>query len=503
MLRGFQRFSIPRQIGSFRPSLTKAFDDEKQNKPVTQMPNVQTKRHYGELLTEPLFIGGLVTTALSSVGLVAFTLNRYRISKPDEYLVRTGLGIRDMIVSKQGYQWPFQTYQFIKMHPSNYSFDLQAMSSEKMEFILPGVFTIGPKNDIKSIENYVRYLRNEQDQTHLDHLVKGIIEGETRMQSASMTIEDIFNNRKAFKDILIKNVQDELSQFGLQIYNANIKELQDSPGSEYFSFLRQKKRSEAENRAKVDVSEAKKVGDIGQKEREADTRQQIAQYEAETVLRENERTQDIEKSNADLNVVKADARRKALLSNIEADNAALIRETELQKELEFRRIAMETERRRATELSKAQVMAETHIKDAEGIATALRLKADSELYAKQKEAEGILAVYNAQSSGVDKLISSFGGNSSSLIQYLMMDKGLYERLAQTNATAIQGLNPKITIWSTGSGKDDANGYGKPIADVLKMLPPLVSTIHDQTGIKPPSWMIDVPSDGTTKSTVAT
>uniref|UniRef100_A0A6B2L568 Band 7 domain-containing protein n=1 Tax=Arcella intermedia TaxID=1963864 RepID=A0A6B2L568_9EUKA len=400
------------------------------------------------------------------------------------------MAISDMIVSKQGYQWPFQTYQFIKMHPTNYSFDLQAMSSEKMEFILPGVFTIGPQDDPKSIMKYVKFLRSDQSQNQIDTLVKGILEGETRIQSAQMTIEQIFNDRKAFKEVLVKNVQEELNQFGLRIYNANIKELQDSPGSEYFSFLRQKKRSEAENRAKVDVAEAKKVGDVGQKEREAVTRQQIAHYEAETVLRENERRQDIAKSDADLAVVRAAALQKTQVANIEAENAAKIREAELQKDVEQRRIAMETEKLRAKELSKAQVTAETMIKEAEGTATSLRLKAEAELYAKQKEAEGILAVYNAQSSGVENLIGSFGGNPASLIQYLMIDKGLYERLAKTNAAAIQGLNPKITIWSTG--QDASEGYAKPIADVLKMVPPLVSTIHDQTGIKPPSFLLDLP-----------
>lgn len=56
-----------------------------------------------------------------------------------------------------------------------------------------------------------------------------------RILSAQLTVEQIFNDRKAFKETIITNVQEELELFGLQIYNANIKELQDSPGSEYFS----------------------------------------------------------------------------------------------------------------------------------------------------------------------------------------------------------------------------------------------------------------------------
>ncbi len=454
-------------------------------------------------LMDPVVASTIVASASSVGGLIYFTMNRYRISKPDEYLVRTGLGISDISVSKQGYQFPFQTYMFVPLHPTNYSFDLEAMSSEKMQFVLPGSFTIGPKDDKEAIKKYVKLLlmsaSNGASQERIDNLVKGIIEGETRLQSAQMTIEQIFNDRKAFKEILIKNVQEELDQFGLFIYNANIKELCDSKGSEYFSFLRQKKRSEAENRAKIDIAEAKKTGDIGQKEKESTTRQQVATYEAETVLRENERKQDIEKSNAELAVIQAEASRKREIAQIEAINAAKIREAELQREVEQKRISMETEKLRASDMSKTQVYAEMEIKKAEGLATAMRLKAEAELYAKQKEAEGIRAVLEAQSSGVDKLIASFGGNRDGLIQYLMVDKGLYEKLAEKNAEAIRGLQPKIVSWVTSHDSSDSSSVAKPIADIFKMLPPLLTTINDQTGIKPADWLMQLPKNDSTQS----
>jgi len=463
------------------------------------MPITQ-KRNYYITPDDLTMLTSLTASAVPIIGASAFVYNRYRVSRPDEYLVRTGLFIEDMEIGKQGFQWPFQTYKYISMHPVNYTFELQAMSIEKMEFVLPGVFTIGPKDDISSLMKYVKLLPTSDDRdrdqpeqkSRIDALIKGVLEGETRSLAAQMKIEEIFNDRKAFKEILIKNVQNEMDQFGLQIYNANVKEMTDSVGSEYFSFLRQKKRSEAENRAKVDVSEAKKVGDIGQKEREATTRQQVAAFEAETVLQENKRRQDIELSKAELAVVHAAASQKTQLANIEAEKTAQIREAELQKEVEQRRIAMETEKLRASDLSHAQVHAEINMKEAEGKAKALEIEAIAKLFAKQKEADGILAVYNAQSAGIEKLIESFGGNTDSLMRYIMLDKGLYEKLAQTNAAAIQGLNPKITIWSGMDSNGSGSGsYAKNIADVLKMVPPLVSTIHDQTGIKPPGWMVDM------------
>jgi len=100
--------------------------------------------------------------------------------------------------------------------------------------------------------------------------------------------------------------------------------------------------SEAENNAKVDVAEAKKFGDIGQKEREAITRQQIVQYESDTIRKENERKQEIETSNAELEIVKADAYKRQTIARIESEKATQIRDAELQKEVESKRISMET-----------------------------------------------------------------------------------------------------------------------------------------------------------------
>lgn len=448
----------------------------------------------------------IATTVVGGIAFTAFTAYRYKISSPDQYLVRTGLGIKDMIISKKGFQWPFQKFSYIDMHPRNYSFNLHAMSNQKMEFILPGVFTIGPRDDPEALANYARYLLDDRkmtttnedgeevvqtalDTSRVDALIEGVIEGETRVLAAMMTIEEIFNDRAAFKSRIIKNVQDELDQFGLQIFNANIKELQDAPGSEYFQYMRQQTRSEAESKSLIDIAEAKRKADIGQKEREADSRIKIASFEAAAVEKENENRQLIAKSNAELGAIEAEAKRRIDIANIEARAAANSRDAELQKEVEQRKIAQETEALRAKDYTRTQVTAEMAAKEAEGVANAIRLRAEAELYQQEQHARGVLAVYNAQSEGINNMIASFGGNRDALIQYLMLDKNVYVDLAKENAQAIQGLNPKITVWKTGG--DDKKD---PIRDVLQMVPPLVSTIHDQTGIKPGKWLMEIPEN---------
>lgn len=72
-------------------------------------------------------------------------------------------------------------------------------------------------------------------------------------------------------------------------------------------------------------------------------------------------------------------------------------------------------------------------------------RAEAELIRQQKEAAGLSAMAGAYAD----LSHAFGGPAG-LIQYLMIEKGVYTELAKANADAVRGLNPKMTIWNTGS-----------------------------------------------------
>lgn len=458
-----------------------------------------TKRNFGTTA-----VGVVMSSSVGVASIATFAFYRFKVAPSDKYLVMTGLGIKDIKITKKGFQWPFQTYKYLNMRPNNYTFHLNAMSNEKMEFILPGVFTIGPKDEIASLENYSRYLledRDPNDPHSLDELVRGIIEGETRSLSAQMTIEDIFKDRVVFKETIIDNVQKELDQFGLKIFNANIKELEDAKGSEYFQFMRQKTRSEAEGKAIIDTSEARKKADIGKKEREIISRMEIAKFEAQAVEVENLSKQNIANSCADLNIVAADAEKRTNIAKIEAEKAALKREAELQKEVEEKNILQEIERLRALNMSKAHVDAEILIRNAEGVRES-KIKesegdkesminiANARLYEGQKEAEVILAKYQAQADGLNNLVSSFNGDADMLVKYLMLDKGVLSQLIDGAAKAIKDSNPKITVtnWNTSSdGKND--DPTATIRNLGQMMPPLLDTIYKQTGMRPADWLV--------------
>jgi flotillin len=52
------------------------------------------------------------------------------------------------------------------------------------------------------------------DKKNMEELILGIVEGETRLIAASLTMEEIFKDRKLFKETVIENIAAELAQFG-------------------------------------------------------------------------------------------------------------------------------------------------------------------------------------------------------------------------------------------------------------------------------------------------
>ncbi|CAH1759066.1 8903_t:CDS:2, partial [Entrophospora sp. SA101] len=407
---------------------------------------------------------------------------------PNQYLVKTGAFIDDVKLCKKAWIFPNQRSMFFDITPANYTLQLQAMTAEKLEFNLPAVFTIGPKDEKSSLERYAKLLAaHDKSSDHVKDLVRGIIEGETRVIAAAMTMEEIFRERKGFKEEVIKSVQAELDQFGLFIYNANVKQLQDTQGSEYFAYMRMKTHEGAVNQAKVDVAEAKYKGDVGAKDREGSTRRETSKIEAETVLVEKERQVAIAQAEMNLNTKKAEYNKQTKIAEIEAAQAAKKREAELQKEVEERRLLSETERLRVQYVSKAKAEFEANKANSDAKLYTAQKEAEAELYKKQKEAEGVLALYNSQAEGVKNLMQAFDGDTQSAIQYIMIQRDTFQQLAKENALAVQGLNPKITVWNTG-GESSAQSFNNPISNIFQSLPPLLSTIQDQTGIKPPNWI---------------
>jgi flotillin len=370
------------------------------------------------------------------------------------------------------------------------------MTIEKLQFSLPAVFTIGPEDKLSSLKKYALLLSGKTGhqpstrpiaatddlntpttRNHVQDIVKGIIEGETRVIVSSMTMEEIFKERQIFKSKVISNVQNELEQFGLKIYNANVKELQDTKGSEYFAFLSRKAHEGALNQAKIDVAEARMRGEIGEAEKKGRTKQEISKIDAETAVLETKRKAEKAKADSELLNRQTELDSQVEMGKIIAKRQTESRDAELQKQVETKRAETELERLRAKQVTKSKVERESaqeqadalyysSTKAAEGRLYEEKMEADARFYRSCKDADAMFNTKKREAEGVMEMAKAYGalidvlGGPDAFLQWKMIETGMYERLALANGQAIQGLQPKITTWNTGdgaSGSGDAMG----------------------------------------------
>lgn len=411
------------------------------------------------------------TAGLTAVGVGAFIAKRYHVCKPEQFMVRTGLGIKDMAISKHGIQWPFQQFTMINMSPITYKFDLHNMSKEKVEFKLPVVFTVGPQDPRVDLEGFKSYARimNDLGENELRNTIGGMIEGETRGLTAQMTIEEMFSRKDIFRETVVEKIGSDLGDLGMRIFNGNIQEMTDyNEQNKYFEYRKQRAIQTANYQAQVEVAEAKKDGEIGVAAREGEIRKQTAEIERDAKVAENERNKVVAASNAELKVVEAESERSAEMAEVEARMKVAEREAELQREVEIKRLEQNTQAQRADLVAAALAQAE-----------AKERLADADLYQESKRAEGVRQVYQAQADGMTELLKATSGDAELAKFYLGVNSNLYPQLAKEAANAVRGLQPKMHVWNTGS--DNTNST-KPILDLVQSFAPMMDGLKDQLSL---------------------
>ena len=135
------------------------------------------------------------------------------------------------------------------------------------------------------------------------------------------------------------------------------------------------------------------------------------------------------------------------------------------------------------------------LKMAEAEAAATKTKADAHFYAKSKEADGIKAILEATATGLGKVYDISQSNPELASFYLALEKGVFNNdglfsvIADKQAMAIRGLEPKINIWSTGQNSS-GNNFTDVMTDLAKSVPPIIDAIQQQTQIKLPKFFVD-------------
>lgn len=438
------------------------------------------------------------------VSTFVFLASRYKRCPSDMILVvygKVGEGQSSKCIHGGGtLVWPLiQDYAFMSLTPMTINIPLQnALSMQNIRINVPSTFTVGISTDNSIMNNAAERLLNLPT-SKIEDMAKEIIFGQLRLTVASLTIEQINQDRESFLEAVRKNVEPELNKIGLYLINVNITDITDE--SIYIESIGKKAASEAINKAIVDVAEQEKLGAIGQavankekeirvaenvaesekgkKRAEADRRVFVQQQEAEAIKGENMAKADIASADAELAMKQAAALKLGEVAKREA-------QVEIQKaqyKAEQERLNAEEVVKKEIEKRKIEIAAEA---EAEKIRREAKGQADAILLKYEAEAKGIRQVLDSKAAGYLELVKSCNGDARSVATLLMTEK--IEHIVNMQVEAIRNIKiDKVTVWDSAGGDKGGSSTASFLASLIKSLPPL-QDVAGMAGLELPKYL---------------
>jgi flotillin len=451
----------------------------------------------------------LITGALILIAVFAFVANQYKRCPSNKIIVvygKTGGEKTAKCVHGGGtFIIPLiQDYGVLSLEPMTTDIDLKgALSKGNIRVAVPSTFTFGISTDPKIMINAAERLLGLSKSDVITQ-ASDIILGQLRLAIATLTIEEINQDREKFLEQINANVNTELNKIGLEIINVNIKDITDESG--YIDAIGKKAAAEAINKAKVEVAQQEKLGAVGEasanKEKEVQVAEQSAQtqigrtnaereqriktaeLEAQAVEGENVAKANIAEYNATLSVKQADAYREGEVAKANAQRDVLL----AQKEQEEAKLKKEELARQEVEKLKIQVQADAEAEKARRIALGEADAIKAKYFA---EAEGVKAVLEAKAKGYEDLVKISNNRPEIATSFLMIEK--IEKIVEKQVDAIKNIKfDKITVWDGGTGSANGSTTANFMKDLIKALP----AMHDlagQAGIELPQILGKVDS----------
>lgn len=489
--------------------------------------------------------GLMISGALVLIAILSFIANQYKRCPSNKIIVvygKTGGTKTAKCVHGGGtFIIPLiQDFGVLSLEPMTTDIDLKgALSKGNIRVAVPSTFTFGISTDPSIMINAAERLLGLTKQDVITQ-ASDIILGQLRLAIATLTIEEINQDREKFLEQINANVNTELNKIGLEIINVNIKDITDESG--YIDAIGKKAAAEAINKAKVEVAQQEKLGAVGEasanKEKEVQVAEQLAQtaigktnaekeqrvqtaninstavigeaeankvkevevaeqlaqtqigktsamkeqriqtanLEAQAVEGENISKANIAEYNATLAVKQADAFREGEVAKANAQRDVLL----AQKEQEEAKLKKEELARQEVEKLKVQVQADAEAEKARRIALGEADAIKAKYFA---EAEGVKAVLEAKAKGYQDLVKISNNRPEIATSFLMIEK--IEKIVEKQVDAIKNIKfDKITVWDGGTGTTNGSTTANFMKDLIKSLPAM-HDLANQAGIELP------------------
>ncbi|XP_022670982.1 flotillin-1-like isoform X1 [Varroa jacobsoni] len=326
-------------------------------------------------------------------------------------------------------------------------------------------------------------------------IARETLEGHQRAIMGTMTVEEIYKDRKKFSKQVFEVASSDLVNMGITVVSYTIKDISDDEG--YLRALGMARTAEVKRDARIGEAEAKRDAQI--KEALAEEERLAAKFLNETEVAKAKRDFELKKAiyDQEVNTKKADSElayslqaaktrqrikeEQMQVKVVERTQAIQVQEQEIlrrEKELEatIRRPA-EAEKYRLEKLAEANK--NRIIMEAEAEAEAIRLKGEAEAFAVESKAK-------AEAEQLVKKADAFREYKDAAILDMMLDT--LPRVAAEVAAPISQVNRVVMV---SGGKGDV-GAAKLTGEVIDIIQKTTTMVHQLTGVnigaqKPPTF----------------
>lgn len=484
-------------------------------------------------MAEFAVVFGLGFVAVAVVGYVLTYLAFLRKAGPNEVIVVSGRGKVKFITGGADMVIPlFHTWNRLSLEVMTLDVTTpEVYTSQGVPVIVDGVAQIKIKKDDASLHAAAeRFLGKRPEE--IAKIALETVQGHLRAILGTMSVEDIYKNRDQFAQKVQEVSAGDLANMGLGIDSFTIRDIRDKHG--YLEALGKPRIAEVKRTAAIAEAVAVKEASIAQADAERETRQR--QAEAQKLSQEAEAKRDAAVAEANADKVRrqqeaeAAARRAAEIAIFQAEQAIAEQqaianrkkaEAEMAFDLQKKTIEIQVQeqeiKRREKELDatiKRQADAKRY--EMETLASAARMQVETQaeaekqrlvLVADGEKARGLAAAAVTQAQGVAEaevkkaqgLAQAEAQKAQGLAEATAMEKKAEAWRKYNEAAVLQILAPilpeiaravaeplsridRITLVNTGSGEggDGVSRITGEVAKVIAQVPPVVESL---TGFK--------------------
>jgi flotillin len=387
----------------------------------------------------------LALIAIGGLGIGAGTLvirNLYYICQPNEVLIFAGSARRLADGRRTGYRLvkggsSLRTpllERALRMDLSNININLQvvnAYSKGGIPLTVEGVANIKIAGEEPTIHNAIeRLLGKKREQ--IERLAKETLEGNLRGVLASLTPEQVNEDKIAFAKSLLEEAEDDLEKLGLVLDTLQIQNISDNV--RYLNSIGRKKQADLLRDARI--AEAR------------------AQSEATIQTVENERMTTLRRLDRDIEIARAESERRlrdtltlrgAIVAEAEAEIAAELARIQAEVPVQQERIKKVEQQLKADVLAPAEANCKLAIAKAQG------------------EAAKILESGRAQAEGNRQLVESWQAAGSNAREIFILQH--LDSLVSTLSAAV----PEITVDNVTLIDASKGGLVTQVAGLIEQL----------------------------------